>query len=69
MLTCRLNLNLRGHAYNILGLPFEPIPGGRHKIRKVGSEMKVPKKVLGSDRKLGSDKYLTLPGLNLILWG
>ena len=38
------------NAYNIFGLPFEPIPGGRH---EKGSE-KVPK--VGSDQYLGSDR-------------
>ncbi len=42
MLTCGLNLNLRDHAYNIFRLPFEPIPGSRHKV--------------GSDQYLGYDK-------------
>ena len=73
---CRLNLNLnlRGHAYNIFRLPFEPIDTNQVPI--VGSEsrfrsifrfrrkvpIKVPRKVPinGSDRNKVPIKYLTL---------
>jgi hypothetical protein len=48
----------RGHAYNIFGLPFEPIPGGRQIWVIASSErkvpIKVPIKVVGSEK--GSDK-------------